>query len=99
MDSVISSARFRVRPAAAWSPSASRARASSSSAVTIPTRRTPETEPSRTGESASPPELPGPVARRIHHRLHQPSATFIEDAYRRAVAATLGELSGEEPGA
>jgi integrase/recombinase XerD len=27
----------------------------------------------------------------------RPSATFIEDAYRRAVAATLGELSGEEP--
>jgi integrase/recombinase XerD len=27
----------------------------------------------------------------------RPSATFIEDAYRRAVAVTLGELSGEEP--
>ena len=32
-------------------------------------------------------------------RYVRPSATFIEDAYRRAVAATLGELSGEEPGA
>lgn len=30
-------------------------------------------------------------------RYVRPSATFIEDAYRRAVAATLGELSGEEP--
>jgi integrase/recombinase XerD len=29
----------------------------------------------------------------------RPSATFIEDAYRRAVTATLGELSGQEPGA
>jgi integrase/recombinase XerD len=32
-------------------------------------------------------------------RYVRPSATFIEDAYRRAVAATLGELSGEEMGA
>jgi integrase/recombinase XerD len=32
-------------------------------------------------------------------RYVRPSATFIEDAYRRAVAATLGELSGQEPGA
>jgi integrase/recombinase XerD len=32
-------------------------------------------------------------------RYVRPSATFIEDAYRRAVAATLGELNGEEPGA
>ena len=32
-------------------------------------------------------------------RYVRPSATFIEDAYRRAVAATLGELSGKEPGA
>ena len=32
-------------------------------------------------------------------RYVRPSATFIEDAYRRAVAATLGELTGEEPGA
>jgi site-specific recombinase XerD len=30
-------------------------------------------------------------------RYVRPSATFIEDAYRRAVAATLGELSGKEP--
>ena len=30
-------------------------------------------------------------------RYVRPSATFIEDAYRRAVAATLGDLSGEEP--
>ena len=30
-------------------------------------------------------------------RYVRPSATFIEDAYRRAVAATLGELTGEEP--
>ena len=29
----------------------------------------------------------------------RPSATFIEDAYRRAVAATVGELAGEETGA
>lgn len=27
------------------------------------------------------------------------SATFIEDAYRRAVAATLGELTDKEPSA
>jgi integrase len=30
-------------------------------------------------------------------RYVRPSATFIEDAYRRAVTTTLGELSGEEP--
>jgi integrase/recombinase XerD len=30
-------------------------------------------------------------------RYVRPSATFIEDAYRRAVAGTLGELTGEEP--
>ncbi|MBT2452598.1 hypothetical protein J7F03_37265 [Streptomyces sp. ISL-43] len=30
-------------------------------------------------------------------RYVRPSATFIEDAYRRAVATTLGELTGEEP--
>ena len=30
-------------------------------------------------------------------RYVRPSATFIEDAYRRAVAGTLGELAGEEP--
>jgi integrase/recombinase XerD len=30
-------------------------------------------------------------------RYVRPSATFIEDAYRRAVADTLGELTGEEP--
>jgi integrase/recombinase XerD len=32
-------------------------------------------------------------------RYVRPSATFIEDAYRRAVAATIGELNGQEPGA
>lgn len=26
----------------------------------------------------------------------RPSATFIEDAYRRAVTSTLAELSGED---
>jgi site-specific recombinase XerD len=30
-------------------------------------------------------------------RYVRPSATFIEDAYRRAVSGTLGELAGEEP--
>ncbi|MGW2476931.1 tyrosine-type recombinase/integrase [Streptomyces sp. NPDC001665] len=30
-------------------------------------------------------------------RYVRPSATFIEDAYRRAVTSTLGELTGEEP--
>ncbi|MFI5868425.1 tyrosine-type recombinase/integrase [Streptomyces sp. NPDC051546] len=30
-------------------------------------------------------------------RYVRPSATFIEDAYRRAVTTTLGELTGEEP--
>jgi site-specific recombinase XerD len=30
-------------------------------------------------------------------RYVRPSATFIEDAYRRAVAGTLGELTGEGP--
>lgn len=30
-------------------------------------------------------------------RYVRPSATFIEDAYRRAVSATVSELSGEEP--
>jgi hypothetical protein len=45
LDSVISSARSRTRPAVAWSPRASRARASSSSAVTIRTRKIPQTEP------------------------------------------------------
>lgn len=30
-------------------------------------------------------------------RYVRPSATFIEDAYRRAVANTLGELTGEDP--
>ena len=30
-------------------------------------------------------------------RYVRPSATFIEDAYRRAVAATVGELAGQEP--
>ena len=29
-------------------------------------------------------------------RYVRPSATFIEDAYRRAVTATLSELTGEE---
>jgi hypothetical protein len=29
-------------------------------------------------------------------RYVRPSATFIEDAYRRAVAQTLGELTGED---
>jgi site-specific recombinase XerD len=29
-------------------------------------------------------------------RYVRPSATFIEDAYRRAVTATLSELAGEE---
>jgi integrase/recombinase XerD len=32
-------------------------------------------------------------------RYVRPSATFIEDAYRRAIAATVGDLNGEEPGA
>jgi len=32
-------------------------------------------------------------------RYVRPSATFIEDAYRRAVAATLGELTDKEPSA
>jgi hypothetical protein len=53
LDSVTSSARSRARPAAAWSPSASRAPASSSSAVTSGTWWTPATEPSRTGASVS----------------------------------------------
>jgi integrase/recombinase XerD len=30
-------------------------------------------------------------------RYVRPSATFIEDAYRRAVSGALGELAGEEP--
>jgi integrase/recombinase XerD len=30
-------------------------------------------------------------------RYVRPSATFIEDAYRRAVSGTLGELAGREP--
>jgi integrase/recombinase XerD len=30
-------------------------------------------------------------------RYVRPSATFIEDAYRRAVAGTLGQLTGEDP--
>ena len=30
-------------------------------------------------------------------RYVRPSATFIEDAYRRAVSGTPGELAGEEP--
>lgn len=30
-------------------------------------------------------------------RYVRPSATFIEDAYRRAVTTTLGELTGEDP--
>jgi site-specific recombinase XerD len=30
-------------------------------------------------------------------RYVRPSATFIEDAYRRAVSGTLSELAGEEP--
>jgi integrase/recombinase XerD len=30
-------------------------------------------------------------------RYVRPSATFIEDAYRRAVTSTLGQLTGEEP--
>ncbi|MGC5412175.1 hypothetical protein ACPXCX_52300, partial [Streptomyces sp. DT225] len=30
-------------------------------------------------------------------RYVRPSATFIEEAYRRAVTSTLGELTGEEP--
>jgi integrase/recombinase XerD len=29
-------------------------------------------------------------------RYVRPSATFIEDAYRRAVTSTLAELSGED---
>jgi site-specific recombinase XerD len=29
-------------------------------------------------------------------RYVRPSATFIEDAYRRAVTTTLGELTGED---
>lgn len=32
-------------------------------------------------------------------RYVRPSATFIEDAYRRAVSATVAELSGKEPSA
>jgi integrase len=32
-------------------------------------------------------------------RYVRPSATFIEDAYRRAVNATVNELSGEDPSA
>jgi integrase/recombinase XerD len=32
-------------------------------------------------------------------RYVRPSATFIEDAYRRAVTTTLGELTGEDEGA
>lgn len=31
-------------------------------------------------------------------RYVRPSATFIEDAYRRAVSTTLAELSGQAPG-
>jgi hypothetical protein len=31
-------------------------------------------------------------------RYVRPSATFIEDAYRRAVTTTLGELTAEEEG-
>jgi integrase len=30
-------------------------------------------------------------------RYVRPSATFIEDAYRRAVAGALGEIAGEGP--
>jgi site-specific recombinase XerD len=30
-------------------------------------------------------------------RYVRPSATFIEDAYRRAVTSTLSELAGEGP--
>jgi integrase/recombinase XerD len=29
-------------------------------------------------------------------RYVRPSATFVEDAYRRAVTSTLAELSGED---
>jgi len=50
--------------------------------------------------TADPPETKE-VFRQLRYLTppERPSATFIEDAYRRAVAATLGELSGEEPGA
>jgi integrase/recombinase XerD len=30
-------------------------------------------------------------------RYVRPSATFIEDAYRRALTTTLGELTAEDP--
>jgi hypothetical protein len=30
-------------------------------------------------------------------RYVRPSATFIEDAYRRVTSATVAELSGQEP--
>jgi hypothetical protein len=54
--------------------------------------------------------LIGPVTRRVAKSLNQmmtpvmsstmryvrPSATFIEDAYRRAVTSTLTQLSGED---
>ena len=54
----------RTRPTAARSPSAPRARADTSSAVTICIRVAPETGPSRTGTSASAAARGSPVASR-----------------------------------